>query len=96
MSTSEPCFYEEIGVSLDGKVYETACGDEFTADTLPPICAHCHKSIELVPGCRRCGSIEHTTGWHDADASNTPKTPAIEIKAISGRDFINKLLGEKQ
>lgn len=92
-ASNDPCFYEEIGVSLDGKVYETGCGDEFTGDSLPATCGHCGKSIEVAPGCRRCGSTEHTTGYHDE--SNASTSHALPIAVTSVADLMARLRGGK-
>jgi hypothetical protein len=62
------CFFEEIGhqIGSDVKIFETECGNEAEAVTAPKYCPHCQRTVEIAPGCRRCGSTEHTTSYHDA------------------------------
>lgn len=81
----EICFYEEIGHVIGGvqKIYETACDDEVTVEKLPTFCSHCSHVVHLVPACRRCGSVDHTTGWHDADDARTGKPAAVPLNVTS-------------
>jgi hypothetical protein len=94
MNDDNKCFYEEIGFGVDGKLWETGCDNEHSADQLSELCSFCNKPIEVAPGCRRCSSTEHTTGWHDENESGVAK-PAVEIRALNGADFKRLITGDK-
>lgn len=42
------CYFEQIGRSIEGTVYETSCGQEVTREAaLPAYCEHCGGRVSL-------------------------------------------------
>lgn len=98
MSDDAKCFYEEIGFEIGGalKIWESGCGDDDVhCAAPPPVCPRCKRPTEIAPGCRRCGSTEHTTSYHDAkDAGKDSGT--VEIQALSGGDLLRLIISNER
>jgi hypothetical protein len=97
MSDDLTCFWEEIGFDIEWnelKIWETECGHEDKAQMVPKFCPHCQRTVEVSPGCRRCGSTEHTTSWHDAQDQGKEAGTPVEIQTLNGGDFIRLIFGE--